>query len=303
MSGYEEFVKGQIDNDGRECRLTASFLVQGRLSQSRDRRRYPRKQGISVNEEHHPRSKRFWKSWHRLLFIFGVIMGVGACGKYGYDGYQHRNVAGSLESRGNIVVFTHRETIRLPRRPGLPGIPLKEVSTLPPIVESTGLGYFVRRIHRVTIRSSDPHNLELSLSQLSSLGQLNSLSFYDTGVTKQALAALLSHTRVEHLYVASEKLSRRRMPWLNHDGLKWLCVARTQFSDPAIDDLPQSLEHFDATRTRISDQGLSKFKRLRHLKKLVLRRTPTSPKAVNDLRSEMPWCEIRWESLEIGHRG
>ena len=103
---------------------------------------------------------------------------------YFHDGYHHRSVARSLESRGNTVTHTHRKTISLPKRPGLPGTPLTEISTLHPLVESTGLGNIVRRIHRVTIRSSDPRNLKLSLSQVSSLGKIHSLSFYETGVTE-----------------------------------------------------------------------------------------------------------------------
>lgn len=256
-----------------------------------------------MTKEPSPRPKRFRQPWHRLLFAFGVIIGLAVWGMYFYDGYHHRSVARSLESRGNTVTLTHRKTISLPKRPGLPGTPLTEISTLHPLVESTGLGNIVRRIHRVTIRSSDPRNLKLSLSQVSSLGKIHSLSFYETGVTEQALTVVLNRIFVEHLYIASEKLSRRRMPWLNHEGLKWLCVARTQFSDPAIDDLPQSLEYFDATRTRISDQGLSKFKRLRHLKTLKLRRTPTSQEAINDLKSDMTGCEIQWQPLETGLRG
>jgi hypothetical protein len=79
------------------------------------------------------------------------------------------------------------------------------------------------------------------------------------------------------------------MPHLNQPGLTWLCLAHTQFSDPAIQDLPASLEYFNATRTRITDRGLSGFVRLKHLKELKLRRTPTSEEAVEQLRGEMPW--------------
>jgi hypothetical protein len=87
------------------------------------------------------------------------------------------------------------------------------------------------------------------------------------------------------------------MDWLNHDGLVWLCVRRTQFSNPAIEDLRQSLQYLNATRTRISDHGLQSFVRLDNLRILNLRRTPTSESAIDALRAQMPWCVIEWEPL------
>ncbi len=87
------------------------------------------------------------------------------------------------------------------------------------------------------------------------------------------------------------------MKWLNHDGLIWLCLNRTQLSDPALNNLPDTLEYFDATRTRIDDDGLNSFVRLKNLKTLDIRRTPTSENAISSLRHRMPWCEIKWEPL------
>jgi len=96
---------------------------------------------------------------------------------------------------------------------------------------------------------------------------------------------------------SNAQLPRGRIPSLTSQKLTWLCVAQTQFSDPAIADLPASLIYFDATRTRISDRGLAGFVRLKRLKSLDLSRTPTSQAAIEVLRQDMPWCEVHWEPL------
>jgi hypothetical protein len=87
------------------------------------------------------------------------------------------------------------------------------------------------------------------------------------------------------------------MPYLNQRGLTWLCLSHTQFSDAAIQDLPSSLEYFNATRTRISDRGLPGFLRLTQLQTLNLSRTPTSRQAIEELQAQMPWCKTKWERL------
>jgi hypothetical protein len=94
------------------------------------------------------------------------------------------------------------------------------------------------------------------------------------------------------------QLPRTRIPALNQKCLIWLCVARTEFSNPAIEDLPDSLVYFDATRTRIDDQGLKDFLRLRNLRKLVLLRTPTTEAGIDRLKATMPWCDVAWEPLQ-----
>ncbi len=239
----------------------------------------------------------FRARWYHLLLAIGIACCLVGWVTYFYNGYHHRCIARSLESRGHTVTFSHHKTVTLATAPNAMGTPVMEVSTLHPLIEQAGLSMAFRRIEAVTIRASDPQNLNVSLSEVASLGVVRSLSFYDTGVTEQDIESLLHAVQVESLYLCGEPIGRDRMPWLNHDSLKWLCVARTQFSNPAIDDLPESLEYFDATRTRISDQGLPKLKRLRNLKTLKLLRTPTSQKAINDLKTDMPWCEIQWQPL------
>lgn len=155
----------------------------------------------------------------------------------------------------------------------------------------------LRRIERVTLRSPDQKVLADACAAIKSIRQFKTLSFYDTGISEAVLTDLLAHIRIQQLYLRSEVVGRGRLDWLNHDGLTWLSVSRTQFSNPAIDSLPMTLRLLDATRTRINDAGLEKFIRLTNLRRLNLRRTPTSQPAVEALRKKMPWCEIQWELL------
>lgn len=89
------------------------------------------------------------------------------------------------------------------------------------------------------------------------------------------------------------------MRWLSGTQLTSLHLARSEFSDSAIQDLPDTLEYLDLTRTRISDAGLMGFVRLKRLKKLLLLCTPTSAEGIEDLQSRMKSCDIRWEPLKI----
>jgi hypothetical protein len=175
------------------------------------------------------------------------------------------------------------------------GSRMEKRSTLPEFVETVGASNAFRRIERVTLRPRS--DLKSALSLVRELGDVESMSFYDTGVTESQISDTLNELHIRALYISSENLPRTNIPWLNHPGLTWLCVARTQFSNPAIDDLPTSLEYFDATRTRINDEGIDSFLRLKNLKTLILRRTPTSRAQIEKLKTKMPWCEIGWEPL------
>ncbi|WP_397571062.1 hypothetical protein [Schlesneria sp. T3-172] len=154
-----------------------------------------------------------------------------------------------------------------------------------------------RRIRDVTFRSPDPDKLVKAIQIVKQIGSLDSISSYETRISIHQVEDLLTGVRPSALYIPSEPLPRTRLPFLRNQTLQWLCVARTQFSNPAIQDLPDSLTYFDATRTRINDAGLSGFTRLKRLKTLILRRTPTTSAGIGRLQQQMPWCRISWEPL------
>ena len=213
------------------------------------------------------------------------------------EGIHHKDVAHSLEAFGNTVRFSHIRTVQHHDRKTSWGTPVTYESTLPPLLDSSGLSLAVRRLESVTIRSKDVARLDRSLSMLTSIPRLKHLSFYDTPLTTEKLNDVLSNTEVSSLYLRNAKLPRGRIPCLNHPTLKWLCVCHTQFSNPALADLTPTLTYLDLTRTRINDKGLPQLQRLRDLKQLNLRRTPTTVQAVDQLRDAMPWCRISWEAL------
>lgn len=136
-----------------------------------------------------------------------------------------------------------------------------------------------------------------AIEQLKSIGTIGDFASYDAPVEVSHLETLLSRVRIRSLYVSQAKLPRGRMPCLGYQPLEWIYVGRSQFSDPAIDDLPISLKYFDATRTRITDQGLASFVRLKNLKTLILRRTQTTQEGIEKLQEQMPWCKIAWEPM------
>ena len=219
------------------------------------------------------------------------------------EGRQHHRIASDLLALGCSVQFSHREWVPVASRPSYSvatnaGTAVEERSTLPQLMETLGLSTALRRIDSVRLRPQNQKELASALILVKRLGDLDSVSFYDTGVTESQLASLLSDVDITKLYIEGETLPPTNMAWLNKDSLTWLCVSRTQFSNPAIEDLPLSLNYLDATRTRINDDGLDSFVRLQNLDTLILRRTPTTKEGVEALRARMPWCDIRWEPLK-----
>lgn len=223
-----------------------------------------------------------------VIFIVAALLSLAAW-QIG-EGRRHQQIGLRLESLRCSVDYSPDGRKRSANTT------LAKGSTLPDLARNLQLAATVR-IEKVTLRSQEADKLQRALSLLSDLGSVSSVSFHETGVSEKLLATLLRDVAIEHLYVSSEKLPRTRMPWLNSDGMRWLCVSRTQFSNPAIEDLPLSLTYFDATRTRINDEGLKSFTRMTNLKTLKLRRTPTSSEAIELLRKKMPWCKIDWQPL------
>ena len=237
-------------------------------------------------------SRRTW-----LLFTFALIYLIGFNAWELSTDWQHRRLASQLRRLGTSVEFENRDTVASTR------------AFVPTAVKKFWHTYIFRRIYSVTVRlpngspnpekdySPAPERLSESLDCIKLIGAFEELTFYDTGIDQHLLADLMAHIRIKSLYIPSVSLPRTNITWLGKQQLSWLCVARTQFSNPAIDDLPLSLTYFDATRTRINDEGLSSFCRLKNLKSLKLLRTPTTHAAIVRLRQQMPWCKIDWEPM------
>ncbi len=234
---------------------------------------------------------------HRVVFLGALLLGTMCWGYWLFEGYRHRQVADVIRSEGGWVDWSHWESIPVPAAKGARFTTSRKVSTLPWYAEKTGLSMAFRRLTYVTLQDKD-RDPKPALDELRTLGKLDSLSLYGVEATGPMLAEVLRDVQIRRLFIQGTPIGRGRLRWLNHESLVWLCVARTQFSNPAIDSLPISLEYFDATRTRINDEGLAKFKRLTNLKTLKLKRTPTTGAAIEQLQREMPWCGIGWEPLK-----
>jgi hypothetical protein len=248
------------------------------------------------------RTKRYRFSLRTLLLCVTLVAFIFMWLKsYDTEGQHHERIAARLTSLGCDVEFSHMEWVPVanpsPAMTQFGGVPFEQKSTLPKMIEDYGASRSFRRLSRVTLRSRS--ELGTALDVIDTIPRLDSLYFDSTGVTQSQLAETLNATHVKKLYFTGESLPRTEMPWLRHDGLEWLCVMRTQFSNTAIASLPLSLNYLDATRTRINDDGLDGFTRLTNLRTLKLKRTPTTKDAIEQLRGKMPWCDIQWQPLVI----
>jgi len=247
----------------------------------------------------HQFDKRTWRRFGLrtlMLATFVAAVVLAWCGRQIRVGRQHQRIAlelNSLSQSGCYIDFTHTENVVVRIFPN-GGLNTTRRSTLHPLVEKLGLASYARRIAGVTVSLREPQNLERALVLIRELDRLDVLSFAGSAVDEEQLQDLLRSTKVNKLHLAGIGLPRERIPWLSTTELTWLCVAHTEFSNSAIDDLPLSLTYFDAADSRINDEGLNKLVRLRNLKTLRLVHTSTTKEAIESLRTNMPSCEIRW---------
>jgi len=235
------------------------------------------------------RRRRLWPAVVVLLVL--VLIGLALPI---FEGKRHQRIAEELEARGANVLFSHFEPVPVS---GPSGTVFVSRSALPKFMDQTGLSLAVRRIRKVSVM--EPSEITAVLPLIRQIGELDQLRLFNSSMTASQLESLLSDVRVESLDIRASILPQTGMPWLNREDLKFLVVERTNFSNPAIDDLPDSLIILNATRTRINDDGLNLFLRLKHLRVLVLSGTPCTDAGIEDLRKKMPWCKIEWEGSVI----
>lgn len=229
------------------------------------------------------------------MFVVVAICSVGLA----WASYQIRIGQLHVEVSENVRQLNGNVSLGIAEEVYLGPIPIAITDQRQAWLKTLAMADATRRVGRVILyeRSSD-ERLDKLVDELAQLDSFKHLSLYGCRLNQAQLARLLENTQVDTLYLESMSVDRRGMPCLRNTQTRWLLLARTQFSDPGIDDLPPTLEYFDATRTRITDKGLDKFVHRKNLKMLVLRRTPTTEAGIQRLREKMPWCEISWEPLE-----
>lgn len=236
--------------------------------------------------------------WMRVTFVLLAVYGVGALLYQMSIGVRHRRVALQLQSMGALVESSHYRYVEAPSQPAAArGIVMVPQSTLG-YFDFPPLSYAARRIQRINVRPSKIHDFDAFARLLQELSSVNQISIYEPGLTAEQLEQIASKLKIQSLFVEGVKLPRSSLPFLKNQQLQFLYLGRSQFSNPAIVDLPLTLEHFDAIRTRISDEGLPQFVRLKNLKVLILSRIPCTAEGIENLREQMPWCRIAWEPLK-----
>lgn len=227
------------------------------------------------------RRRRLWPAIVVLLVLIFILIALPF-----YEGKRHQWIAEELESRGANVLFSHFQPVNT-------GTHFVYQSALPDFMDQTNLSLGVRRIRKVMVMGSS--ELPAVLPLVRQIGELDQLALMNSGMDASQLKSLLSDVRVSSLDIRGSRLPQTGIPWLNREDLIYLVVERTNFSNPAIDNLPDSLTGLNAIETRINDDGLDSFLRLKHLRVMVLTGTPCTEAGIEDLRKKMPWCRIEWE--------
>ncbi|RCS52914.1 hypothetical protein DTL42_08825 [Bremerella cremea] len=256
--------------------------------------------------------RRSWRfRWSlRVLFVFVGLVAIGlAWVSYQMRmGHLHEEVSEKLAELGGHASWklTQRQSVPILASPAAtittpPGANVQvayvDVKQAPEWMVAIGAEPLFQRIKNAYFRKSSRGEYDDFLRELERLDDIEGISLDGIAVSEDQLEHLFQRFNLETLAVFDSTIGRRPMPFLRDSQLKWLGFSRTHLSDVVLDDLPDSLEYLDATRTRITDDGLKKLVRLENLKELTLRRTPTSKAAIEDLKKKMPWCQIWWAPL------
>lgn len=256
---------------------------------------------IGPSQQSPPAPRRSWRlQWSLRAFAVMVLIVAAVfmvISRWQRTGQLHEQVAQQLRRSDQAYIeWKHEDYQWVNPRPGV--AVWRRASTISPWVKTIGAEHLFLRIDRIVINKKNAQELDPAFEKLSRLDHVGDLTLFDCQANQEQLAQWMAHTSVEKLFIENTSLGRGRLSFLNHPTMTHLHVGRTQFSNPAIDDLPISLQELDLRRTRVNDQGLDQLVRLKNLKRLVLNRTPTSEAAINKLRLKMPWCAIIWEPLK-----
>lgn len=242
-----------------------------------------------------------WSLRAFLVLIAMIAIGMGWISYQMRMGQMHDRIAKRISTQGAVVRWKLERQVPVQHSPGIAGVNFASAFVKqkggPDWMKRLGAESAFQRIEYIYFRGHSAKQLDALLEEIEPLGRLKGFSTDGVPVSEAQVERILNTLEIESLGISETSIGRRPMPFLRDSKLTWLSFHRTQLSDVALDDLPETLTYFDATRTRITDEGLPKFARLKNLNTLILRRTPTSREAIEKLQSEMPWCEIRWAPL------
>ena len=229
-----------------------------------------------------------------LCLFFGLI------GRRLYDGLVHADVGQQLTLRAEQTPirygFPSSDKVvigwTIPRQP-VGRIDWGQDNELPMWMRWTRSDVLFRRLDRATIlyRISD-EELEFTFEQLYRLRELRELTIRRK-LSDATLDRLLSPLQIQKLAIYPQAGQDEPYSFLQRIGVKDLEMHSAPVA--VTEDLPTTLERLDIRGSNIDDNSLARFSRLKNLKQLDLSRTLATSEGIQQLRREMPWCEIIWE--------
>ena len=262
----------------------------------------------AANETKSPGKRSWAMRWSLRVFVVLISLACIAFAVAAHwmrQGQIHEDVAEKIRPLGGIVTW---ELTRMqPVAMGTPQTGTKgnaglslgfveyELKGGPDWMRTIGVEPAFQRIEHVWLMDQREEHLAAFLHEIERLGSVKGVGIFDAPVTEKQLERLLDTLTISHLTISqTDSIGGQRMPFLRDSQLALLSFNDVPLTDTVLDDLPDTLTHFSATNTNITDAGLDKFVQRKNLKDLVLDQTPTSEAAIEDLREKMPWCEIKW---------
>lgn len=256
-----------------------------------------------TNESKRPHQRPWRLRWSmRGLFIAITLLCLifGLVGQRLYVGLVHADVGEQLTLQAEKTPIRYGSPSpdkviigwTIPHQP-VGRIDFANDNELPTWMKWTNSDVLFRRLDHVLVVPDIPdHDLEFTFQEIHRLGELRELTV-QRFLSAEDLDRLISPLKVQKLFIRPLHGENKPLPFLRNLGVKDLEIHG--FPEIAIEDLPLSLEHLDIGGADIADRSLSRFVRLKNLKRLDLSHTLATREGIEDLRQEMPWCEIDWE--------
>lgn len=265
----------------------------------------------SVTEATQP--KRSWRVRWSLKIMIGFLSML--CGVLAWLGHVW-HLGQVHDEVGTAIEMTYAEKIRVLGSTGVqwklsenlklsfgtPGSVTTMQTTVrrvPQWMRVTTFDYFWQRIEVIYLHAQmQPKQIDVAVTQIPRLDHLGKLEIGGEGFPEAKLAAMVGSIRLDKLVAPHASIGTGSLPWLQDTRLKELNLSFTQFSDAAVNDLPRTLERLELEETQITDDGVAKLKKLKHLKVLILRKTHVSNAAYQTLKEDLPDCWIDWDPYE-----
>lgn len=252
--------------------------------------------------EEKPKARRWRLRWSMRGFFIGVTLlclVFGLVGRRLYVGLVHADVGRQLTLRAEQIPIRYgfpssNKVIigwTIPRQP-VGRIDWGQDNQLPTWMAWTRSDVLFRRLDRVAILHDISHDeLTFTIEQIYRLGKLREL-IIRRKLSGDELDHLLSPLQIQKLAIYPQADQDKPYVFLHR-----ICVVDLEMHSAPVatlEDLPISLKRLDISGSDIGDESLAILARLKNLQELDLSRTLATNEGVEELRRQMPWCEITW---------